>query len=242
MGKDPSYESPFDTNVPAPYNQVNVAMAIGQDWAMLTEDPNLFATKAAAAPNATAESRFNAGAVGMAIGQDWAGMSQNPFQVGNPDQMNVEQSFTQVDIGQSIGQDWVMMNGQPNLFEQSAELQEAGFFEGIHRPYCGKYCKALGYARTADKLGFKKCVNECLVNYKAIKSKRYKIKPAPEMDPNADIPVDESALPDLTPDEAVMANGGEASSKTGMYVFIGIIVFLIIAAILFFALRNRNKA
>lgn len=241
MGKDPSYESPFNYAQP-PYNQVNVAMAIGQDWAMLTEDPNLFAAKAAQAPNATAESNFNAGAVGMAIGQDWAGMAQNPFQVGNPDKMNVEQSFTQTDIGVGIGQDWAMMNGDGNLFDLGPEQMEAGFLEGVHRPYCGKYCKALGYARRADKFGFKQCVNECLINYKSIKSNRYKIKPAPDMDPNLDIPTDESKLPALTADETAIVDstGVPAKSNTGMYVLITVVVLLIIAAIIFFVRRNRT--
>ncbi len=252
--KDPSYESPYAD----PYGQLDVAVSIGQDWAML-QQPNLF--KASANNGSTStnppskESGFNAGMVGMGMGQDWAGMAQNPFKTGNPDQMNVEQSFSQVDIGQSIGQDWVMMNGQGNLFTKSAENDEAGFSPFLNvitggmvglveRSFCGKYCKALGYARSLDKFPFKQCVNDCLVHYKEIKkTKKYKIKPYTSDIPDVNV---DSAMPDLTVDEQAATLAAPATApapnNTMMYVIIGIVLLLIIAAIFFFALKNRNKA
>lgn len=253
--QDPSYESPYVD----PYGQIDVAISIGQDWAML-QQPNLFnqssnaGNQGSTSTNPPTESGFNAGMVGMGMGQDWAGMAQNPFKIGPSDQMNTEQSFSQTDIGQSIGQDWVMMNGEGNLFTKSAENDEAGFspllnvITGgmvglVERSWCGKYCKALGYARSLDKFPYKQCVNDCLVHYKEIKkTKKYKIKPYVSDIPDVDV---DSAMPDLTADEqaSVMATPAvaPANNNTMVYVIIGAVLLLIIAMIFFFALRNRNK-
>ncbi len=190
------------------------------------------------------ESPFNQSIVALAMGMSWPMMQETPF----PKENTPENGFTQQVVGAGIGQDWALMEGNP--FGKDGK-DESGLFEGLtatlslnRQLYCGKYCKALGYARSSDKFAFKKCKNQCLIHFQDIKRGSFKIKPFDDAAMN----VDPSSIPDDTTlaeyDKLPPPTAGELepvteSSNTAMYVIGGIVLLLIIIFIVVMIMRRR---
>ena len=126
----------------------------------------------------------------------------------------------------------------------------------IRASWSNKYCKALGYMRSADKNGFKRCIAATKINFANAKSGKWKYPVAPE---GAEESIDleklaaESAKESATmppaqkeavyQNEAVDAGAGEANkpakSNVMMYVIIGVVVLAIIIAIIIM-MRKRS--
>lgn len=130
--------------------------------------------------------------------------------------------------------------------ESGLLLQLAGF--GLYKQtYCKRLCRSLGYEKReklgGDKSAFSKCKNDCVVHFKEIKKKKYKINPATPKDPEVDLDAIDSetsketgvkpTAEDVersapTPEEIAAAGGG--GNKTMIYVLIGVVLLVIIIA------------
>jgi hypothetical protein len=150
---------------------------------------------------------------------------------------------------------------QESNFDDDGADGESGFLAlgalSLYRQtYCKRLCRSLGYEKKeklgGDKRAFLKCKSECLINFKAIKKKRYKIIPASPADPEVDLDLldketsaetgvkptaaDVERAPSPTPAELAPE---QKKSKTMMYVIIGVVLLLVIVGAV---IMMRKKA
>ena len=214
----------------------------------------------------TNNDNFTQGLVGFATANpgflDW---SENPL--GKPNGNN-ESNFaddvsSQNVVGYAIGQQWMPMNpihGQ--------EITESGFLLlggalgalALRKDiFCGRYCKSLGYMRSADKNSFKRCKAACKVNYIAAKDGKWKYPAAPE-GAESDLSPEELAaqskkdVDSMSKDQIDNAARNVASQEgstpivqpeknnTMMYVIIGAVALVIIVALIVFMRRKAATA
>lgn len=143
------------------------AFGAGQQWGLLYgQNPNVPFMPPYQPGKDITESQFDGELpkqiVGLGAGQDWALLypSANSNYDGEGDEVNEEEDFVGLGIGAGI------LAKKGKIFKRS---------------FCRKYVKSLGYLRRenlgGDKISYIQAINECLVNYKDIKAKKYKIKP-----------------------------------------------------------------
>lgn len=172
-------------------------------------------------------------------------------------------------VGFGIGQDWVpMYSGAGNPGESGytfGEKLKSAFVRFsphgilIRDSFCGKYCKALGYMRSADKNAFKRCKAACKVNYINARNGKWTYPNAPEGAESGVSPAELAAMsekevasmPKDSVDQAarnVAAEEGStpapapAKSNTMMYVIIGAVALIIIVAIIMLMMRRKQAA
>jgi hypothetical protein len=222
----------------------------------------------------TNNDNFTQGLVGFATANpgflDW---SKNPL--GKPNG-NTESNFadnvsSQNVVGYAIGQQWMPMDpihGQ--------EITESGYTFGeklrgafvrftpagilVRQSFCGKYCKALGYARQGEnKPSFKKCMAACKINYINAKNGKWKYPAAPEGAESTVSPEElasqslreVNSMPKEQIDNAARNVAGQEGStpilqpeknNTMMYVIIGAVALVIIVALIMFMRRKAATA
>ena len=207
--------------------------------------------------------------VGYAIGQDWTIL--DPFNKGGVQESSFGAPLSEED------KQWVDVFNQ-NTAEFEANNSESGFTFGekvknaftrftpmgilIRDSYCGKYCKALGYARSADKNAFKRCKASCKINFINAKKGAWTYPAAPEgaVDPGvtpeqlaaqsakevASMPPaqQQAATNNAMVEDKQIANSipdatPPAKSNMMMYIIIGVVVLAIVIAIV---IMMRKKA
>jgi hypothetical protein len=250
---DPSGESPFSQGV--------VGTGIGADGFLLwSQDPLGNQGK-------NTESSFDQNTVAYAIGEQ--GMSLQPFS-NNPISSS-ESGFDQNTVAYAIGEQGMALS--PFARRQA---EESGLFGDkvrgafvrftpagmvVRNSFANKYCKSLGYMRSADKNGFKKCKAATKINYvKAVKG-QWKYPAAPEGIEDSISPEDlaaqaNSEVKSLSPkdlDAAVNkastqdsadANAlktPETKSKTWIWIVVGVVVLVVVAGVIIYV-KRKNKA
>lgn len=171
-------------------------------------------------------------------------------------------------VGFGIGQEWV-----PAL-AGSEQVSESGYTFGeklksafvrftpagvlVRDSFCGKYCKALGYMRSADKNGFKRCKAACKVNYINARNGKWTYPAAPEGAEEAISPEDLAAMsekevnsmpPNVVESAARNVAADEGSvpapapkSNMMMWIVIGVVVLAIIIAIIIMMRKKQQAA
>lgn len=169
---DPSGESPFSQGV--------VGAGIGGDGFLLwSKDPLGDNYK-------NPESRFDQNTVAYAIGEQ--GMSLQPF--SNRPIASSESGFDQNTVAYAIGEQGMSLEPfatrgaeESGLFGDKVRGAFVRFTPAgmvVRNSFANKYCKSLGYMRSADKNGFKKCKAATKINYVKATKGQWKYPAAPE--------------------------------------------------------------
>jgi len=223
------------------------------------------------------EENFSQGVVGTGIGADgfllWGKDQLGPNISGNTESGFAKDVSSQNVVGFSIGQQGLSLdpfNGQ-QINESNFGGNLGNFMTGVRSgiirftptgimirdSFCGKYCKALGYMRSADKNAFKRCKAACKVNYIGAKTGKWKYPVAPEGAESSISPEDlaaqsekeVNALPPSvvnTQAKGIAAEEGSvpapAKNNTMMYVIIAAVVLVIVVAIIMFMRRSKTAA
>ncbi len=249
---DPSGESPFSQGL--------VGLGTGGDGFLLwSEDPLGKGAK-------NIESSFDQNTVAYAIGEQ--GMSLQPFSKSVP---SSESGFDQNTVAYAIGEQGMALD--PFTRRQAEEsgllgdklrgafvrFTPAGMV--IRNSFANKYCKALGYMRSADKNGFKKCKAATKINYvKAVKG-QWKYPAAPE-GVEENISAEELAaqsekeVKSLSPKDLEAATNAaanqdgadanalktaETKSKTWIWIVVAVVVLIVVAAVVIYV-KRKNRA
>ena len=264
IGKDNganNSESNFAENVSS---QDMIGYAIGQDWAVM----NPFKSKG----NGNTESGFannisSQNMVGFGIGQD--AFVLNPFGKGgaesgfisDEDKKWAEEFYRQseeFDRAEAQSPDESGMGGNlGNFIDKVGTLYTKITPEGLlmREAWSSKYCKSLGYMKSSDKTGFKKCKNATKINFIKAKKGDWTYPAAPEGtagDINldqlaADAAKEVAAIPPSQVDAAASKIGDvpatpDATSNSKLYWIIGIVLLLVIIAIIVVIMIRRHKA
>ena len=168
-----------------------VGFGAGQSWAILYDQMPWKGVS-------NSESNYGtipAGVTAFGAGQQWGllyGQNPNvpfmpPYQPGKDiTESQFDGELPKQIVGLGAGQDWALLypSANSNYDGEGDEVNEEDGFKNIKlfkRSFCRKYVKSLGYLRReklgGDKISYIQAINECLVNYKQIKNRTYKIKP-----------------------------------------------------------------
>ena len=171
-----------------------VGFGAGQSWAILYDQMPWKGVS-------NSESNYGtipAGVTAFGAGQQWGllyGKNPNvpfmpPYQPGKDiTESQFDGELPKQIVGLGAGQDWALLypSANSNYDGEGDEVDEEEDFDGFKniklfkRSFCRKYVKSLGYLRRenlgGDKISYIQAINECLVNYKQIKNRTYKIKP-----------------------------------------------------------------
>jgi hypothetical protein len=221
------------------FSQGVVGAGIGSDGFLLWGKDQLGPDKSGNTESGFANDVSSQDMVGFGIGQQ--GFSLNPFD---------GQAINESNFGGNLGN---LMTGVRSGF---IRFTPAGIL--IRESFCGKYCKALGYMRSADKNAFKRCKASCKVNYVGAKTGKWKYPVAPEGAESSMSPEELAALseqevsampPSVVESQAkgVAAEEGSiptpaAKSNTMMYVIIAAVVLIIVVALVMFMRRSKATA
>ncbi len=204
--------------------------------------------------------------IGYATGQDW--MVMNPFGKGNSesgyasedDQKWAEmfdaltQGFDQAESANNNTEESGM-----NLKDKLSTLYHSVAPEAIlaRDIWTGKYCKSLGYMKSDDKTGFKKCKTNAKIHFVDAKHGKWSYPPAPE-GIEADVSVDQiaadtakevAAIPPAQIEAAAKTTGDmdatagivTPKSNTMMYIIVGFILLVIIIIAIIVMMRIKAK-
>lgn len=213
------------------------------------------------------ESPFSQGVVGTGIGADgfllW---SQDPL--GN--NFKQESSFDQNTVAFAIGEQGMSLS--PFARKQA---EESGLFGDrvrgafvrftppgmvIRNSFANKYCKSLGYMRSADKNGFKQCKAATKINYsKAVKG-QWKYPAAPEGIESSISPEDlaaqaNSEVKSLSPKELEAATNKASSQDNAegvltitpppkknytVWIVVGVVVLALVVGVVIYIKRKKS--
>lgn len=223
---------------------------------------------------------FSQGLVGLgAVNAGFLNWSKNPIGKSNGNTESGFASGNQI-VGFAAGQGYSVMDLAPrsaedqmflNMFNQTTGGEESGALGDslrssfvrftpygwvIRESFCGKYCKALGYMRSADKNAFKRCKAACKINFVDAKKGKWKYPAAPEgMEESIDLnklaidsAKEAASMPDADKNKIVadaqkeMGADQPPKSNTMTYVIIGAVVLVAIIIAVIIMMRRRANA
>lgn len=252
-------ESNFASDISS---QNMIGYAIGQDWTVM----NPFKSKG----NGNTESGFagnisSQNMVGFGIGQE--AFVLNPFGKGGSesgyylsdedkkkwaaefyrqsqefDRAEAEYSADESGMGGNLG------NFIDKVKDVASKATPGGLLQ--REVWTTKYCKSLGYMKSADKTAFKKCKAAAKINFVKAKKGEWNYPAAPE---GVESPINLEQLAAetayevaSTPDSSSVMKTGDVpatqSSNATLYWIIGIVLLLVIIAIIVVVMMRRKAA
>jgi hypothetical protein len=224
---------------------------------------------------------FSQGLVGLgAVNAGFLNWSTNPLGANNGSNESGFASGNQI-VGFAAGQGYAVMDLAPrsaedqmylNIFNQQTggNNEESGALGDnlrssfvrftpygwvIRDSFCGKYCKALGYMRSADKNAFKRCKAACKVNFVDAKKGKWKYPAAPEGIESSVSPEElaiqatkeATSMPDSQKNQIIAdaqkeMGAEQPKSNTLTYVIIGAVVLIAIIIAVVIMMRKRANA
>lgn len=247
-------ESNFASDVSS---QNVIGYAIGQDWTVVNPFGKNGNTESNFANNISSQNM-----VGFGIGQD--AFVLNPFGKGGS-----ESSFSSDEMkkwAEEFYRQTAQFDNEESQYESGMGGNIGNFFDKVKDVYSkatpagiiqrdiwtGKYCKSLGYMKSADKSAFKKCKNAAKINFVKAKKGEWSYPAAPEGAESsinleqlaAETAREASSIPSSQVSAAANKTGDVASSGSSstMYWIIGIVLLLVIIAIIVVIMMRRKKA